>query len=89
QVTSISWSPDSQTLASASSDKLVRLWHRDGTLLKTLKGHHDEVWSVSFSPDGQMLASASSDRTVILWNLDLDDLLQQGCDRLSKSNNPC
>jgi WD40 repeat protein len=61
---------------------MVRLWHRDGTLLKTLKAHRDEVWSVSFAPVGQMLASSSSDRTVILWNLNLDDLLRQGCDQV-------
>ncbi len=78
-VTSISFTPDSETLASGSRDKLVRLWHRDGTLLKTLAGHQAQVINLSFSPDGQILASASQDGMVILWNFNLEDLLRQGC----------
>lgn len=78
-VTSMSFTPDSETLASGSRDKLVRIWHRDGTLLKTLAGHEAQVTNVSFSPDGQILASASQDGMVILWNFNLEDLLRQGC----------
>ncbi|HEY9863909.1 MAG TPA: hypothetical protein V6D21_06990, partial [Candidatus Obscuribacterales bacterium] len=54
----------------ASSDRKVRLWSLDGTLLKTLEGHTEQVLGVSFSPDGQIIASASSDRKVRLWSLD-------------------
>ncbi|MGB8689602.1 MAG: hypothetical protein WCD53_20000, partial [Microcoleus sp.] len=73
------FSPDRLMLVSASTDKMVRLWKIDGTLLKTLKGHKSAVWSASFSPDGRAIASASDDGTVILWNLNVDDLLVQGC----------
>ncbi|MDJ0706536.1 MAG: hypothetical protein QNJ46_24970, partial [Leptolyngbyaceae cyanobacterium MO_188.B28] len=69
-VWSVSFSPDGQTLASASQDETVKLWNRDGALLETLVGHRDTVWSVSFSPDGQTFASASKDKTVKLWNRD-------------------
>ena len=64
----ITFSPDGQLLASGSTDKTVKLWRPDGTLLQTLKGHSDAVTSVSFSPDGQTLASASLDKTVLLWH---------------------
>jgi WD40 repeat protein len=38
---------------------------------------------VSFSPDGQTLVSGDEESGVMLWNLELNDLLQRGCDRLS------
>ncbi|NER82575.1 MAG: hypothetical protein F6K42_24050, partial [Leptolyngbya sp. SIO1D8] len=78
-VRSVSFAPDGQTLASASSDGTVKLWDRSGRELQTFEGHTDRVWSVSFAPDGQTLASASSDGRVILWNFDLDDLMAKSC----------
>lgn len=57
-------------LATASADHTIKLWHLDGTLLKTLEGHSEEVNSVNFSPDGKRLVSASSDKTVKVWNLE-------------------
>ncbi|MEG4443182.1 AAA family ATPase [Microcoleus sp. AT9_B5] len=69
-VMSVSFSPDSEILASASKDKTVKLWTRNGRSIKTLTGHTGWVTGVTFSPDGQMLASASDDGTVKLWNRD-------------------
>jgi WD40 repeat protein len=66
----VSFSPDGQTIASASGDHTVKLWNLDGSLRKTLAGHDNEVRQIKFSPDGQTLASASADRTVNLWNPD-------------------
>jgi WD40 repeat protein len=89
-VTSVSFSPDGKTIASASEDKTVKLWSMsiEGRELHTLKGHSGSVTSVSFSPDGKTIASASSDGTIILWNFDLEDLLVRGCEwlRTQKTN---
>jgi hypothetical protein len=55
-VTSVSFSPDGKTLASASKDATIKLWSLDGRVMKTLTGHSGDVTSVSFSPDGKTLA---------------------------------
>jgi WD40 repeat protein/ABC-type dipeptide/oligopeptide/nickel transport system ATPase component len=70
KVYSISFSHDGQALATGSDDKTVKLWGKDGTLIKTLAGHKGSVRSVSYSPDGQMLATGSDDKTVKLWGKD-------------------
>ena len=82
-ITDLSFSPTGQTLVSSSDDSTIKLWDvAEGTLLKTLKGHHNHVTSVSFNSKGNTLLSTSANDSVILWNLDLQDLLNQGCDRL-------
>ncbi|WP_414565349.1 MULTISPECIES: eIF2A-related protein [unclassified Anabaena] len=81
-VTSLSF--NGQTLASGSADNTIKLWSiQDGSLLKTLLGHPGKVNSLSFSPDGKALVSGGDDAGVMRWNLDLDDLMQQGCDRIA------
>ena len=66
-VNSVSFSPDGQQIATASRDRTVRLWRRDGKLLDTLP-HEDSVLAVEFSPDGKTLASTSNGK-VQLWQL--------------------
>ena len=67
-VGAVAFSPDSQTIATASYDHTARLWDREtGKQLAILK-HQDTVWAVAFSPDGQTIATGSHDKTARLWD---------------------
>lgn len=67
-VLGLAFSADGKWLASASSDRTVRLWNLEtGRVGWVLRGHADKVWCVAFSPDGSLLASGGDDRTIRLW----------------------
>jgi len=70
-IRALAYSPDGQILASAGSDRLVKLWNaRTYTLIGTLKGHGDTVEALAFRADGRQLASGGADDTLRLWDLE-------------------
>jgi WD40 repeat protein len=70
-VTSLDWSPDGNTLASAGAyDYTVRLWDgRSGRPLRVLKGHSREAALVKWSPDGRTVVTCGGTSGVLTtWN---------------------
>ena len=68
-------SPDGRRIASGCYNKrnktnTIKLFNvKDGTLIRTFRGHKRLVYSLCFSPDGRFIASGSLDNTIILWNV--------------------
>lgn len=69
-------SRDGQRLASGNFEKMALLFDAaSGDLIKTFKGHSDQVPTVSLSSDGKRLASGGNDKTIKIWDIESGALL--------------
>ncbi|KAK2714672.1 hypothetical protein QYM36_009035, partial [Artemia franciscana] len=63
-------SPNDKYAASASGDKVAKIWNAsDLSLAGTLSGHRRSVWCVQFSNEDMVVATGSADSTIKIWSL--------------------
>jgi len=68
RVSSLVFSPDGHTLASAGEGGGLKLWHvATRQLALTLRGHDGPIRGIAFSRDGNLMASSGVDGTARLW----------------------
>ncbi|UYV82029.1 TBL3 [Cordylochernes scorpioides] len=70
KINALDFSRDDELVASASRDKLVKVWSVPLLELQgTLTGHTRGIYDVKFCPIDDQLASASEDGTIKIWSL--------------------
>jgi WD40 repeat protein len=63
--------PTNRYIVTGSDDHLVKVWStRTALLLRTCRGHSQEVTDLAVAPDGSLFASASMDGTIRVWMMD-------------------
>ena len=73
-VWAVSWSPIVRSLATASSDKSIRIFDKNWES-KTLidNAHTRTIRSLAYAPNGKWLASGSFDGQTLIWDITSDD----------------
>lgn len=70
EINAIDISPNDEHLATASYDKLGKIWNIDtGETIGILKGHKRGLWDINFCKYDKLLLTSSGDKTTKLWSL--------------------
>lgn len=70
-------SADGKIIASASIDKILKLWDsQTGKLIRNLEGQTDIINSIVFTSNGKFIIAGSSDKTIRIWDLASGKLLK-------------
>ena len=68
--------PDASALVSVGRDQQVRVWNpADGTQLRQIDAHHEDVYACAFHPDGKQFVSGDAKGTILHWSTEQDEPL--------------
>src|SRR5262249_12347068 len=88
-VLSAAFSPDGQSIVTASWDKTAIVWDAaSGQARATLRGHTGPVNTAAFSPDGRYVVTPSADGTARQYVIPIPDLLALAQSRVFRSLTP-
>ena len=66
----VAWHPNSQYIATGSSDRTVRLWDvGTGACVRLMSAQSACPTCLAFSPDGRQLAAGTEDGSVSVYDL--------------------
>lgn len=78
-VLDLDYSPDGKHIASASSDKFVKVFEStSGEVLRSFEGHTHHVLGVSWRRTGREIVSSGADNDIKYWNFENGDRLGKG-----------
>lgn len=71
-------SADGQEIATAGSDRRVRLSSTsDGALVREFRGHADDIYSVTYAPDGELIVSGDLKGNILAWRRESGELVRK------------
>jgi WD40 repeat protein len=68
QARGVAISPDSQHIATVGRDWRLKIWDRDGNLIRTHAEHAGSIEGVAYSTNGVLLASCDQNGLVLVWD---------------------
>ncbi|KAF8943057.1 hypothetical protein BGZ47_005834 [Haplosporangium gracile] len=78
KISSIAFSPSSQSIASGDFKGALRVWNaQSGDVIWTKEEHNGKVTSIAYSANGEQIISGDEDGTVRLWNALSGDLVHE------------
>jgi len=68
-------SPDGKFFV-VSVGNVIEIWNIEGSYIRTIGSHKNDILDISFSPDNKLIASASRDNTIKIWSRETFSLLE-------------